>query len=333
MKSRIKSLGMILVGLLWLAGCGEISAPTAPLARLQVEDTNDLPEVIDLNHQDESVFPVNVLELSDSPGAAKLQSGLVQITDQTNRSILSITVTKNGQPVKNAMLYAMASVSGLGIYFPWSRTTDVNGQSTMAISAYGPVRGYFLIRAVDSATGEILGQWHSLPVNNKRAYVLDLRVGERGIIVSSTPLTDNVPLVLIKNVGKSHVLAADGSEEFTDEYDVQAVNNRVLMAAIPVDISPGLTDVKVYADPVQLGATASRYGANMFLLGSTLVIEKDSVVRLTFRARLRNADGSAPQSGTQLKIDWRAGNQNGLGIQSGIPVSTLPVSGTISTVK
>jgi len=100
------------------------------------------------------------------------------------RSVVVATVTQGGAAIGEAELAFSRTISGRSPDYRWTGTTDAAGRVTVEILADAPqfwrvgVSGYYLARLADAASGDVLGQWSSIPINGGREMAVRLAVGE-----------------------------------------------------------------------------------------------------------------------------------------------------------
>ncbi len=87
-----------------------------------------------------------------------------------NRTEVAVTVL--GEAVEGLAVEFSRAVSGRRASYAWNAVTDANGQASLTISSTGRVSGYYRARNAD---GQVVGQWNSIPLNQDRRQVLELR--------------------------------------------------------------------------------------------------------------------------------------------------------------
>ena len=102
----------------------------------------------------------------------------------TSTTVVEATVV--GNRVAGVAVEFARSISGIAAHYAWRGITDVNGRVDLDISTLdrSGVNGYYSAR-VRSGTGTILGQWHSIPLNEDRRQVLELTLGGGARVVES----------------------------------------------------------------------------------------------------------------------------------------------------
>ena len=96
------------------------------------------------------------------------------------------TVVKGTIPDRGWMNVEFSrSISGRGPRYIWSTVTDLDGNFEKVISTgdQAGVSGYYQVRA-RRWDGEIVGQWHSIPLNRNQRQILELIPGERARVVA-----------------------------------------------------------------------------------------------------------------------------------------------------
>ena len=84
-------------------------------------------------------------------------------------------VTVLGDAVEGLTVEFSRAIAGRSRDFAWNATTDASGQASLTISGR-QVSGFYQARA-RNADGEVVGQWHSIPLNRNRRQVLELTLG------------------------------------------------------------------------------------------------------------------------------------------------------------
>ena len=86
-----------------------------------------------------------------------------------------VEVTVLGEAVEGLTVEFSRAIAGRSRDFAWNATTDASGQASLIISGR-QVSGFYQARA-RNADGEVVGQWHSIPLNRNRRQVLELTLG------------------------------------------------------------------------------------------------------------------------------------------------------------
>ena len=105
-----------------------------------------------------------------------------------------VEATVLGDAVEGLTVAFARSIAGQPADYAYSAVTDANGSLSLTISNPGGVSGYYTARA-SNADGEIVGQWHSIPLNHNQRQVLELTLGGGMKIVRVEPLAASKPVV------------------------------------------------------------------------------------------------------------------------------------------
>ena len=103
-----------------------------------------------------------------------------------HRADVVATVIQADEPASGVEVAFSRSISGRPADYRWKGTTDENGvvEIEIATDPTGQFRrvgttGYYLAMATEPATGEVIGRWGSIPVNDDGTAELILEVGRR----------------------------------------------------------------------------------------------------------------------------------------------------------
>ncbi len=119
-------------------------------------------------------------------------------------AVVKATVTHNGVPVQDVELAFARSIAGGVPDYRWARQTNADGYAeveitTAPISQLWPLlpsaidlgqldrngaTGYYLAKATDPVSGDLVGNWHSIFINGGMETVLSLHVGEPFLVLS-----------------------------------------------------------------------------------------------------------------------------------------------------
>ena len=102
-------------------------------------------------------------------------------------------VTNGDVPVVGATVAFARGVSGKTANYKWSGATDANVKVEIEVVAdsrlfRGGASGYYLARAT-TASGDVIGKWHSIPINGGVEQSVNLPVGELASVVKGSGLT------------------------------------------------------------------------------------------------------------------------------------------------
>ena len=107
-----------------------------------------------------------------------------------------VEATVLGDAVEGLTVEFSRAIAGHPPNYVWSAVTDANGHVSLTISsAARRVSGYYRAQA-RNADGEVVGQWHSIPLNQNRRQVLEL------------PLDGDMRLVSVEQLATAKAVAA-----------------------------------------------------------------------------------------------------------------------------
>ena len=92
-------------------------------------------------------------------------------------------VHSDGTPAAGSTVAFSRSISGRSPNYQWVGTTDADGQAQIHIAAdavqfwRSGASGYYLARATDPASGKVLGEWGSIPIDGGRENHFTLPIG------------------------------------------------------------------------------------------------------------------------------------------------------------
>ena len=108
--------------------------------------------------------------------------------------LTQVEATVLGDTVKGLTVAFARAIAGRQPDYAWSAVTDANGALSLTISSADGVSGYYQARARNAA-GDIVGQWHSIPLNHNQRQVLELTLGGGMKVISVGPLAASKPMV------------------------------------------------------------------------------------------------------------------------------------------
>ena len=99
-----------------------------------------------------------------------------------------VEATVLGDAVEGLTVEFSRAIAGHPPNYVWSAVSDVNGHAALTVSsAVRRVSGYYQARARNAA-GEVVGHWHSIPLNRDRRQVLELPLDGAMRVVRVEPL-------------------------------------------------------------------------------------------------------------------------------------------------
>ncbi len=106
---------------------------------------------------------------------------------ETVRTEVDATVL--GDPVEDLTVEFSRAIAGRARAYAWKAVTDTAGKASLTISGSrrSHVGGFYEARA-RTADGDVVGQWHSIPLNRGMRQVLELPLGGDARVVSSERL-------------------------------------------------------------------------------------------------------------------------------------------------
>ncbi len=127
--------------------------------------------------------------------------------------LTQVAATVLGDAVEGLTVEFARSIAGQQPDYAYSAVTDANGSLSLTISNPDGVSGYYTARA-SNASGEIVGQWHSIPLNHNQRQVLELTLGGGMKIVSVGPLAAAKPVLSTETVPEVSGLAPNFPNPF-----------------------------------------------------------------------------------------------------------------------
>ena len=110
-----------------------------------------------------------------------------------------VEATVIGDVVEGLTVEFARSIAGQQPDYAYNAVTDANGSLSLTISSPSGVSGYYIARA-RNASGEIVGQWHSIPLNRNQRQVLELTLGGGMKVVRVEPLAAAKPVTTAEPV-------------------------------------------------------------------------------------------------------------------------------------
>ena len=108
--------------------------------------------------------------------------------------LTQVEATVLGDAIEGLTVAFAQSIAGRQPDYAYSAVTDANGALSLTISSADGVSGYYQARARNAA-GEIVGQWHSIPLNHNQRQVLELTLDGGMKVISVGPLSASKPMV------------------------------------------------------------------------------------------------------------------------------------------
>ena len=175
-------------------------------------DSADIPKVgyarefaSSFQRADGIIVPLNLIVGSGFYGRAP------DVVPTEPRTEVEATVL--GDAVEGLTVEFARSIAGRQSDYAYSAVTDANGSLSLTISSADGVSGYYIARA-RNADGEIVGQWHSIPLNQNQRQVLELTLGGGMTVVRVEPLTATKPVAVSETVPEVSGLAPNFPNPF-----------------------------------------------------------------------------------------------------------------------
>ncbi len=161
-------------------------------------DSDDIPKVgyarqfADLFRQgDGTEVPINFIVGSGFYGKAR------EVVTTGPRTEVEAEVL--GGAVEGLDVAFSRAIAGRGSNYDWSAVTDAAGLLSLTISSEHGVSGYYRARATN-ASGDIVGQWSSIPLNEGSRQVLELTLSGGARVVRVESLASAEPVAAAKPV-------------------------------------------------------------------------------------------------------------------------------------
>ena len=116
-----------------------------------------------------------------------------------------VDATVLGDAVAGLIVEFSRAIAGRQPDYAWRDTTGTDGRVVLTITTEGQASGYYLTRA-RTAGGEIVGQWHSIPLNGNQRQVLELTLSGGMRVVRVEPLSASKPVVAAEPLAVSETV-------------------------------------------------------------------------------------------------------------------------------
>ena len=253
-------------------------------------DSADIPKVgyareftATIGRPDGSAFTLNVIIGSGFYGREP------EVVPTDPHTIVEATVL--GDAVEGLTVEFARAIAGQQPDYAYSAVTDENGSLSLTIASADGVSGYYQARA-SNADGEIVGQWHSIPLNRNQRQVLELTLDGGMKVVHVGPLTASKPVVTDETVAVSETVpeVSGLAPNFPNPFNSATLITYHLSSPGPVQ----LVIYNVLGQPVR-----------------TLV--------------------DASQAAGSYQIRWDALDQRGVSLSTGIYIARLSYPGGVQT--
>lgn len=117
-----------------------------------------------------------------------------QVSESSDAAVSGVTATVLGDEIEHLIVEFARTIPDLEPDYAWIGVTDEFGQLELIISSEDPVSGYYQARA-RNADGEMVGQWHSIFLEQDRHQSLELTLGGGVQVVASQVLARGAELI------------------------------------------------------------------------------------------------------------------------------------------
>ena len=117
-----------------------------------------------------------------------------QVSKSSDLAVSAVTATVLGDEIEHLIVEFARTIPGRQPDYTWIGVTDEFGQLELIISSEYPVSGYYQARA-RKADGEMVGQWHSIFLDQDRHQSLELTLGGGVQVVASQILVRGAELI------------------------------------------------------------------------------------------------------------------------------------------
>ena len=117
-----------------------------------------------------------------------------QVSESSDAAVSGVTATVLGDEIEHLIVEFARTIPGRQPDYAWIGVTDEFGQLELIISSEDPVSGYYQARA-RNADGEMVGQWHSIFLEQDRHQSLKLTLGGGAQVVASQVLARGAELI------------------------------------------------------------------------------------------------------------------------------------------
>ena len=104
-------------------------------------------------------------------------------------AVVMVNLSRDGAAVSGAIVEFSRAIAGRSASYRWSGMTDGDGRARVEIAS-DDVTGYYRARALRNAGGSIrrIGSWSSIPINGGYEVMLNLPIGGKARVTSSSRL-------------------------------------------------------------------------------------------------------------------------------------------------
>lgn len=126
-------------------------------------------------------------------GSGRIRTGTVQAAraDKAQKAVVRATLSRPNAAVEGLLVEFSRAISGLPRSYEWSGSVGASGQVEIAIetnNSSAGATGYYTARAIDPASGAVVGRWRSIPLNGDTHVEVLLPIGGRAEVTAWMPL-------------------------------------------------------------------------------------------------------------------------------------------------
>ena len=130
------------------------------------------------------------------------------------QAVVMVTLHREGAPISGATVAFSRSIAGQAPDYQWSGTTDDKGQTLVEIASGN---GYYQARA--SQDGSEIGSWSSIPINAGHKVILNLPIGGKAQVKSSSSMEPGKQITAMGVVDKETLKAyVEAAKEYVKSY-------------------------------------------------------------------------------------------------------------------
>jgi hypothetical protein len=134
----------------------------------------------------------------------------VALTAVQDATVLLQVTQSDGSPAVGMNVVFARAIAGLSASETWTGSTDAKGQVTLSIQTSNGT-GYFTAR-VENASGQLVGHWHSIPINGNDDNIFTLPIGGKILIHPGGPRVTTMTRNIYLGADINRVLAPSNAE-------------------------------------------------------------------------------------------------------------------------
>ena len=237
------------------------------------------------------------------------------------QAVVMVTLHREGAPISGATVAFSRSIAGQAPDYQWSGTTDDKGQTLVEIASGN---GYYQARA--SQDGSEIGSWSSIPINAGHKVILNLPIGGKAQVKSSSSMEPGKQITARDVVDKKTLKAyVDAAKEYVKSYPFsEAIREEFRQEG------GRWKHADIYLSLVDTDGVMLFHGANPSLDGRNLIdLEDHNGVKIIQELIAAAAAGGGF---VEYYFDNPAIDENGDGELVGDPIGSLKIAYSIPVV-